>query len=202
MKTEHTDIIKQKNITKWTDWVVQKYDFNREDADDIVQEAIYQTLIRFNPLPEEDKIKFNLLGYIFRAIQGQAIKKKQNNKIKDKHFQQTPELFNENGEEVNYLEEMIVDDKDEFAEDKKNAKQDIVYTILNLVANNRTELHFQLFFNYYFEKQKINDIAKNSGITYKFIKSSINTTNQMIKDKLKIKNITAIAKKYELDKPY
>jgi RNA polymerase sigma factor (sigma-70 family) len=192
--------ITDKQIKTWVRWVNTKYSINIVDAEDVVQQAIMLSLEKYNRT--EDKETFNLMGYIFAAVYGQAMKHKQLKKRYDARFTEIPEYVDKDGQIMDFYE-TIEDNSNSIQYDIVNAQDELLNTILILLLNNKVKnFDVELFKYFLHTKLTYKEIAERTGVSDVYIKNSLYNTKEIIKDKLTIKQIKEIEEKYGIDRIY
>lgn len=203
-KNEKSHTFTQTQLNAWIAYGRKRYSNNLspEDIEDAVYMAITESLTNFNKLTEDKKVDFNLIGYSFRAVQGQLWKKTESNfKFQNKYNVTSIDeytSFDEDDNNIGYeLSNPIETD-----EDLKNAQSELMIESLNILKNNVTPIHYELFKMIIIDNLKYDVISKMTGINSKFIKRSFFDSKNIIKDNLKMSTIKNINVKYGIDRVY
>lgn len=154
-------------------FVALKYLKNKEDAQDILQDAYVSSLTKLDQLKDPSKYD----KWLFQMIANKA----KNYLVKNK-----PLLFEQldsDDEDAIQFEETITDDRIEF-QPKENTDYNELKTALKNLIDELPEDQRMCLLMYYFEELSINEIAESLELNNNTIKSRLNYARKRIKEKV------------------
>lgn len=154
-------------------YVALKYLKNKEDAQDILQDAYVSSLTKLDQLKDPSKYD----KWLFQMIANKA----KNYLVKNK-----PLLFEQldsDDEEDIQFEETITDDRIEFQPKENTDYQELKHALKNLIDELPEDQRMCLLM-YYFEELSINEIAESLELNNNTIKSRLNYARKRIKEKV------------------
>lgn len=154
-------------------FVALKYLKNKEDAQDILQDAYVSSLTKLDQLKDPSKYD----KWLFQIIANKA----KNYLVKNK-----PLLFEQldsDDEDDIQFEETITDDRIEFQPKENTDYQELKHALKNLIDELPEDQRMCLLM-YYFEELSINEIAESLELNNNTIKSRLNYARKRIKEKV------------------
>ena len=154
-------------------FVALKYLKNKEDAQDILQDAYVSSLTKLDQLKDPSKYD----KWLFQMIANKA----KNYLVKNK-----PLLFEQldsDDEDAIQFEETITDDRIEFQPKENTDYQELKTALKNLIDELPEDQRMCLLM-YYFEELSINEIAESLELNNNTIKSRLNYARKRIKEKV------------------
>lgn len=154
-------------------FVALKYLKNKEDAQDILQDAYVSSLTKLDQLKDPSKYD----KWLFQMIANKA----KNYLVKNK-----PLLFEQldsDDEDAIQFEETITDDRIEFQPKENTDYQELKIALKNLIDELPEDQRMCLLM-YYFEELSISEIAESLELNNNTIKSRLNYARKRIKEKV------------------